>query len=133
MTSEEARKKVSSCERDIKSAYRGLWGSAKEVGTTGYNAALRDKVRIEEDASHNTMTRVGLSVLVIVFGFILCVASHPGWGVLLIIVGGVLAYNMYQSASTEAKKRSDAANSTLSSVSSRQSQLNSVLESNKSI
>lgn len=133
MTSEEARQKVRSCERDIKSAYSGLWGSAKEVGTVGYNAALRDKGRIEAEASRNTMTKVGLSVLVIVFGFILCCASHPGWGVLLIIAGGVLTYNMYQSASAEAKKRSNAANSTLSGVSSSQSQLNSVLESNKSI
>ncbi len=133
MTSEEARQKVSSCERDINSAYSGMWGSAKEVGTAGYNAALREKNRIVEDASRNTMIKVGLSVLVAVFGLILCGASHPGWGILLIIVGAALAYNMYQSASSEEKKRSDAANSTLNGVSSKQSQLNSVLESNRSI
>ena len=91
MTSEEAKQKVSSCERDIRNAYNGLWGSAKELGNAGCYVAQRAKSRIEDEAYRNTLIKVGLSVLVIIFGVILCMASHPGWGSLLVIGGIVLA------------------------------------------
>lgn len=134
MTSEEAIQKIISCESNIKSAYNGLWSAAKEVGITGCDAALREKNRIENAALGDTIRRVVVSSLPLqLFGIILCIMSLSYMGVFIVIVGIIVAYNVYKSADKEADRRIGAANSTLIEVSNRQLQLNSTLDSNKTI
>ncbi len=111
MTSQEARQQVEACECQITDAYSNLRDAVRSVGSSATQAA-----------SSKTTTSTLMPLIISLFGLILCFASHPVWGILLIILGIVIAYNMYQSAA-----------SVLNMVENRQKNLNSILDDNSKI
>ncbi len=133
MTSEEAKQKVNICEGNIKRAYSEMLKSAKEIGNSGYESARSNKLLIAQDAAHKTKINTICTLLIAGFGLVLYSASHPVLGVLLIILGVMLAIGMHGAGVDEEKKRIDKANFDLNLVNNKQSELNSVLDSNKSI
>ena len=92
MTSQEARQQLNACESQITGTYSNLRDAARSMGSSAAQAA----------SSKTTMSTL-LPLIISLFGLILCSASHPGWGVILIIVGIVIAYNTHQSAASVQK------------------------------
>jgi hypothetical protein len=87
MTSQEARQQVDACESQV-------------VGTF---SELKDAVRSMESSasqaqSSSTTTKTMLPLIISLVGLFLCSASHPVWGVLLIIAGIFLAYTAHDDA-----------------------------------
>lgn len=111
MTSQEARQQVEACERQITDAYSNLRDAVRSVGSSTTQAA-------SSKATTNTLLPLIISVL----GIILFFSSHPVWGVLLIIAGIVIAYNIDQAEA-----------SALNMVKNRQKNLNSILDDNSKI
>ena len=87
MTSQEARQQLNSCESQITGTYSNLRDVARSMGSSAAQAA-----------SSKTTTSTLLPLIISLFGLFLCFASHPVWGVILIIGGIVIAYNAHQSA-----------------------------------
>lgn len=97
MTLQEARQQVNACERQITNTYSNLWGAAKSMGSSASQAA-----------SSKTIVSTLLPLIISLFGSILCIAYHSRWvviliGVVLIILGIVIAYNTHQSAASVQK------------------------------
>lgn len=88
MTSEEARQRLDVCENQITGAYSNLHSAARNTGLSAVQAAAAKTRR-------NTL----LALLISLFGLILCFASHPVYGILLIIAGIAAAYYAYQLSS----------------------------------
>lgn len=133
MTSQEAKQQVDACERQIMLAYNDMKSAARDVGSASYSAASREKARIENDANGTTSMNTMLSLLISLVGIILFLVSDPVWGILLFIVGIVVAYNVYQSADAKASKRIGEATKILNNVNSQQVYLNSVLDKNETM
>jgi len=93
MTSQEARQQLNACESQITGTYSNLRDAARSMGSSAAQAA----------SSKTTMSTLW-PLIISLFGLILCFASHPVWGVILIIVGIVIAYNTHQSAASVQKK-----------------------------
>ncbi len=108
MTSQEARRQVDACERQITGTYSNLRDATRSVGASAVQAA----------SSKTTMSTL-LPLIISLFGFFLCIGSHPVWGVLLIIAGCAIAYNTHQTAATVQK-----------TVENQQKNLNSILDNN---
>lgn len=111
MTSQEARQQVYACENQITGTYSNLRDAARSMGSSAAQAA-----------SSKTSTSTLLPLIISLFGLILCFASHPVWGILLIIVGIVIAYNTHQSAASVQKN-----------VEQQVGYLNNTLDSNSKI
>lgn len=92
MTSQEARQQLNTCESQITGTYSNLRDAARSMGASTSRAA-----------SSKTTTSTLLPLLISLFGLILCDPSHLVWGVILIIVGIVIAYNTHQSAASVQK------------------------------
>lgn len=89
MTSQEARQQINACEKQITGTYSNLHDVARSMGSSAVQAA-----------SSKTTTSTILPLNISLFGLFLCFASHPVWGILLIIVGIVTAYNTHQSTAS---------------------------------
>ena len=92
MTSQEARQQLNACESQITGTYSNLRDTARSMGSSTAQAA-----------SGKTAMSILLPLIISLFGLILCFASHPVWGVILIIVGIVIAYNTHKKAATVQK------------------------------
>ena len=111
MTSQEAKQQINACESQIIGTYSNLRDAARGMGASAVQAA----------SSKTTMCTM-LPLIISLFGLILCFASHPVWGILLIIVGIVIAYNTHQSAK-----------SAETTVENQQKNLNSIIDNNAKI
>ena len=111
MTSQEARQQLNACESQITGTYSNLRDAARSMGSSASQAA----------SSKTTMSTL-LPLIISLFGLILCFTSHPVWGVILIIVGIVIAYNTHQSAASVQKN-----------VEQQVGYLNNTLDSNSKI
>ena len=92
MTSQEARQQLNACESQITGTYSNLRDAARSMGSSAAQAA----------SSQTTMSTL-LPLIISLFGLILCFVFHPVLGVLLIIVGIVIAYETHQSAASVQK------------------------------
>lgn len=92
MTSQEARQQLNACESQITGTYSNLRDAARSMGSSAAQAA----------SSQTTMSTL-LPLIISLFGLIICFVSHPVLGVLLIIVGIVIAYETHQSAASVQK------------------------------
>ena len=92
MTSQEARQQLDACESQITGTYSNLRDAARSMGSSAAQAA----------SSQTTMSTL-LPLIISLFGLIICFVSHPVLGVLLIIVGIVIAYETHQSAASVQK------------------------------
>ncbi len=92
MTSQEARQQVDACERQITGTYSNLRDAARSMGSSAVQAQ-----------SSSTTTKTMLPLIISLIGLFLCFASHPVWGVLLIIAGIFFAYTAHDSAASVQK------------------------------
>ncbi|EFF69142.1 hypothetical protein NQ527_11895 [Eshraghiella crossota] len=92
MTSQEARQQLNACESQITGTYSNLCDSARSMGASTSQAA----------SSKTTMSTL-LPLIISLVGLVLMFASHPVWGIILIIVGCVVAYNSHQTAASVQK------------------------------
>ena len=92
MTSQEAWQQISECEKKIKDNYSNLCNAANSMGTNVHDAALA-----------TTEKSTLLPLIISLAGLVLCFASHPFWGVILIIAGIVCAYYTHDSAASTQK------------------------------
>lgn len=93
MTSQEARQQVDACEDQITSTYLNLRDAAKSMGLSAVQA---------QSSRTTIITMLPLSISLI--GLILCFASHPVWGVILIIAGIFFAYSAHVPAASVQEK-----------------------------
>lgn len=112
MTSQEAREQLNVCESQITGTYSNLRNTARSMGSSAVKAASGETTK-------DTLLPL---IILSIFGLMLCIASHPAWGILLIIVGIVIAYNTHQSAK-----------SAQTTVENQQKYLNSVIDNNATI
>ena len=87
MTSQEAWQQISECEKQIKDKYSDLCNAAKSMGKNVKDAAWATTAK-------NTL----LPLIISLVGSAICFASHPFWGVILIIAGIACAYHTHKSA-----------------------------------
>lgn len=87
MTLQEARQQVDACERQITGTYSNLLAAARSMGSSAVQAA----------SSKTTASTMLPLIILSLFGLILCIASHPFWGIVLIIGGIAIAYKTNQS------------------------------------
>lgn len=136
MTLQEARQQIDACECQITSAYYDLRNAARAVGSAGYNAVFREKEQIEREVDGSIAQKARkrkLSLLIfLIFSLMFFAASHPIWGVMLIIVG-IFGPLLLQPAEPEEDKRIKEANGMLDSISHAKSSLNSTLANNNTI
>ena len=92
MTSQEARQQLDACESQITDTYSNLRDAARSMGASASQAA-----------SSNTTMFTLLPLIISLFGLFLS-ASHPFWGIILIIMGVVIAYNTNKSATLVQKE-----------------------------
>ena len=91
MTSQEARQQLDACESQITGTYSNLRDAARNMGSSAAQAA----------SSKTTMSTL-LPLIISLFGLFLS-ASHPFWGIILIIMGIVIAYNTNKLAASVQK------------------------------
>lgn len=91
MTSQEARQQLDACESQITGTYSNLRDAARNMGSSAAQAA----------SSKTTMSTL-LPLIIPLFGLFLS-ASHPFWGIILIIMGIVIAYNTNKLAASVQK------------------------------
>ena len=96
MTTQQAQAEINKCEQEIIRAHSSLCSAARTVGTNAKEFAYRSKIK-------KTLVPLIISVSgICLFGV--------AWflGVVLIIVGIVISYNMHKSASSVASEVEDA-------------------------
>ena len=89
MTLQEARQQVERCEHQITGAYKNLHEAAMNMGSSAVGAAT----------GKTTMCTL-LPLIISLLGVFLCFVVHPIFGILLIIVGIVIAYYAHKSAAS---------------------------------
>ena len=107
MTSKEAIQQVDACERQINVIYSKLLDDARSMGSSA-----------EREQSNITTIKWRRQLIISLIGLIVCFASSPVWGSVLIIGGIFLAYFAYCIAGTteaEVKKQVEYLNNTLDS------------------
>lgn len=87
MTVQEARKQVGDAENKVNSEFSDMKSSAYSMAQAA-----------QSEASSNTQAKTWIPLIACLIGVICCCAGSPGWGIFLIIVGAVVAYNMHGSA-----------------------------------
>lgn len=110
MTVQQAQAEINKCEQEITRAHSSLCSAARTVGSSA-----------KECADGNKTKKTLLPLIISLIG-IFCFGSAWFLGVVLIIVGIVIAYNMNQSAG-----------SVVSKVESAQKTLNSTIDNNSKI
>lgn len=110
MTVQQAQDEINKCEREITRAHSSLCSAARTVGSSAKECADGSKIK-----------KTLLPLLISIAGIFL---FRSAWflGVILIIAGIVIAYNMNQRAG-----------SVVSKVESAQKTLNSTIDSNSKI
>ena len=110
MTVQQAQAEINKCEQDITRAHSSLCSAARTVGSSAKECADGSKTK-------KTLFPLLISLIVIFF-------FGSAWflGLVLIIVGIVIAYNMNQSAG-----------SVVSKVEAAQKTLNSTIDNNSKI
>ena len=92
MTSQEARQQIDACERQITGAYSNLEDAARSMGEV-----------VVEEAASNTTKKTMMPLIISLIGLILVLTQDLGagmLGVIMIIVGIVVAYNAHKSAAS---------------------------------
>lgn len=132
MTEQEIRQKIDASERQITTAYNNLRSAARDVGTKGYQAAQTEQSSVVSSASGDKAKKTLLPLLISLFGLFLMGAA---WflGLLMIIGGIVLAYNLNQKADKELRSTQSTYNARVSAAENQQKNLNSVLDNNTKI
>ena len=110
MTEQEVKRQLEACEQHVMEGHQKLISDAKQVGeaariTAASKAALGAAIQF---------------VIFAVFAVILFVMHHPIFGVLCLIGGGIVAYNVHESSAKIERV-----------VTKRQEQLNNVLKNNR--
>lgn len=111
MTSQEASRQVEACERQITVAYDNLRAAARSMGSSASQAQ-----------ASNTSSKTMRQLIISLIGLFLFFASHPVWGVLLILAGIFFAWVAHDSAASVQGK-----------VETQVRNLNSALDSNSTI
>lgn len=113
MTVQQAQAEINTCEQEITRAHSSLCSAARTVGSSAKECADGSKTK-----------KTLLPLLISIIGIFLFSSFSSAWflGVILIIAGIVIAYNMNQSA-----------DSVVSKVESAQKTLNSTIDSNSKI
>lgn len=133
MTTDEAKQNVNACEREIKSAYDQLVSNARDIASSGYNAAVDERKNIISEANRSTTIATLLSLTISVFGILLCIFGFYGMGVICIIAGSIVAYNVYKKCADNAQEKKKAADNIFNNVSNKETQLKSSINSNRYI
>ena len=81
MTSQEAKKQIVDCDRDITNEYSKLQNAARHMGASAVQAA-----------ASRVSKRTLMPMLISLFGFILCLVSSLGWGITFIVLGTIISY-----------------------------------------
>lgn len=89
MTIQEARKQIDDAESKVTNAFSDMTSSAFSMASAA-----------ESEAQSNTITKTVVPLIACLLGFFCCVAGSWGWGIVLIIVGAVVAYNLRAGAIT---------------------------------
>lgn len=110
MTVQQAQAEINKCEQEITRAHSSLCSAARTVGSSA------------KECADGSKTKKTLLPLIISLIGIFCFGSAWFLGVVLIIVGIVIAYNMNQSAG-----------SVVSKVEAAQETLNSTIDNNSKI
>lgn len=87
MTVQEARKQVDDAENKVNSEFSEMKSNAYSMA----QAAL-------SEAESNLQVKTWVPLIACLIGFFCCCAGSWGWGIFLIIVGAIVAYNMHGSA-----------------------------------
>ncbi|MBE5838438.1 hypothetical protein [Butyrivibrio sp.] len=131
MTVKEANQQISDCEDQIKKAYSDFLREAREVSSKGMDPVMKQKNDAVNAADSVYGMKMLAAIVTVIIGLVMMFASHPGWGIILIISGGVAIYNVTKSSSTMVDEKVAAANRNVDEVSGKQSGLNAVLDKNK--
>lgn len=110
MTVQQAQAEINKCEQDITRAHSSLCSAARTVGSSAKECASGSKIK-----------KTLLPLLISLIG-IFSLSSATFWGLVLIIVGIVIAYNMNQNAGAVVGK-----------VVTAQKTLNSTIDNNSKI
>lgn len=110
MTVQQAQAEINKCEQDITRAHSSLCSAARTVGSSAKKCASGSRIK-----------KTLLPLLISLIG-IFSLSSVKFWGLVLIIVGIVIAYNMNQDAGTVVGK-----------VKTAQETLNSTIDNNSKI
>lgn len=133
MTLQEARQQVDACELQITTAYSDLKSAVRDMGSACDSAEWDAELQIRRASQRETSRRVikdlMISVLMVLFGFILSFAV-PLLGGVLIFVGIFGVYIAFQSGPFGANKEIEEANGAKNGFYSRESSLNSILDDN---
>lgn len=132
MTEQEIKQKINDCDRQIVSAYNNLRSAARDVGSRGYQAAQSARQSAISEASGNKTKNTLLPLIISVVGFFMFGVS---WflGLVMLIGGIVLAYNLNQKADKELKSVQSSYNQMVSVAENQQRNLNSTLDNNTKI
>lgn len=132
MTEQELKQKINDCDRQIASAFNNLRSAARDVGSRGYQAAQSARQSAISEASGNKTKNTLLPLIISVVGFFMFEAS---WflGLVMLIGGIVLAYNLNQKADKELKSVQSSYNQMVSVAENQQRNLNSTLDNNTKI
>ena len=132
MTEQELKQKINDCDRQIVSAYNNLRSAARDVGSRGYQVAQSARQSAISEASGNKTKNTLLPLIISVVGFFMFGAS---WflGLVMLIGGIVLAYNLNQKADKELKSVQSCYNQMVSVAENQQRNLNSTLDINTKI
>lgn len=110
MTVQQAQAEINKCEQEITRTHSSLCSAARRIGSSA------------KECADDSKTKKTLFPLIISLIGIFCFGSAWFLGVVLIIVGIVIAYNMNQSAG-----------SVVSKVEAAQKTLNSTIDNNSKI
>mgnify|MGYP001107293846 CR=1 FL=1 len=132
MTEQEIKQKINDCDRQIVSAYNNLRSAARDVGSRGYQAAQSARQSAISEASGNKTKNTLLPLIISVVGYFMFGVS---WflGLVMLIGGIVLAYNLNQKADKELKSVQSSYNQMVSVAENQQRNLNSTLDNNTKI
>lgn len=132
MTEQEIKQRINDCDRQIVSAYNNLRSAARDVGSRGYQAAQSARQSAISEASGNKTKNTLLPLIISVVGFFMFGVS---WflGLVMLIGGIVLAYNLNQKADKELKSVQSSYNQMVSVAENQQRNLNSTLDNNTKI
>lgn len=132
MTEQELKQKIDESDRQIVDAYSSLRLAAREVGVRGCQAAQRARSSVVSEVSGEKTKKTLLPLLISLVGlFIFGVAWFLG---LIMLVAGIgIAYDLNQKADAELDQIRSAHNSMVSLAEEKQRELESVLDRNKII
>lgn len=132
MTEQEIVRRINSCEQQITANYENLKNSARDVGETAMQAARAAQSRAVSAAKSDKNTKTFTPLLLVLLG-LLIVSSSWFIGLLLIIGGVALSYNLNQKAASSLKKVEQQYSAIVSSTEYQRNNLNSTISTNDKI